>query len=104
MDEVSNEGKIWTKTLSDQKKVLDNLDLTLSDSLLKEIKDGNVSFQEYGHKLSLSQKENMNNIENENKYSFQDIAKESLITASKLEQEKKINFEDYLKEFLNKIS
>ena len=46
----------------------------------------------------------MNNIENENKYSFQDIAKESLITASKLEQEKKINFEDYLKEFLNKIS
>ena len=104
MDEVSIEGKIWTKTLSDQKKVLDNLDLTLSGSLLKEIKDGNVSFQEYGHKLSLSQKENMNNIENENKYSFQDIAKESLITASKLEQEKKINFEDYLKEFLNKIS
>ena len=103
--EVSIDGKrFWSKNLKHQKKVLENLDYSLSGTLLREIQDRNISYQEYGMELSAAHKKQMNELSLNDENDFTGIARESLLEAEKLEKDNQIGFEDYLKDFLNKIS
>ena len=105
MDEISPEGKkLWSDNIKCQKDVLDNLEQSLSGTLLKEIQDRNISFQEYGMEVSSAHKSQMNNISIDSEYNFSAISEESISAAEIIEKDIQINFEDYLKDFLSKIS
>ena len=104
-NEVLSDGNgVWSNCLSSQIKVAKNLDMSLSGTLLKDIQDQDISFQQYGMHLSHLHKDQMNNTSPKNEHDFRSIANESLDAAEKIENENQIEFEDYLKEFLNKIS
>jgi len=102
--EVFKGGNIWTETLDEQKKIIEDYDLSLSGSLLKEIENSGLTFQEYGMNISHSHKKEMSDLAKDNEEYFAEKAKESLIEAKKIEEDRQISFEDYLKDFLNKIS
>ncbi len=104
-DEVSVEGSnVWSDNLEYQKKVIENLEYSLSGSLLKEIQDRNITYQEYGMELSNLHKKQMSDLSMDNKYDFAAISKESVEAAKKLEKDHRVEFEEYLKDFLSKIS
>ena len=104
-DEVSVEGSnVWSDNLEYQKKVIENLEYSLSGSLLKEIQDRNITYQEYGMELSNLHKKQMSELSMDNKYDFAAISKESMEAAKKLEKDHRVEFEEYLKDFLSKIS
>ena len=103
-EEVFKEGSIWSETVGNQKKIIENYDLSLSGSLLEEVNKSGLTFQEYGLGISLAHKKQMNDLETDNDNEFRNKASESLKSAKKLEEEHQISFENYLEEFLNKIS
>jgi glutamate--cysteine ligase len=104
-NEVLSDGNgVWSNYLSSQIEVAKNLDMSLSGTLLKDIQDQDISFQQYGMHLSHLHKDQMDNTSPKNEHDFTSIANESLEAAKKIENENQIEFEDYLKEFLNKIS
>ena len=105
MDEISPEGKkLWSDNIKCQKDVLDNLEQSLSGTLLKEIQDRNISYQEYGMEVSSAHKSQMNDISIDGEYNFSAISEESISAAEIIERDIQIDFEDYLKDFLSKIS
>jgi glutamate--cysteine ligase len=102
--EVSEEANSkWSDTLNNQKKIIENLDLSLSGMLLNEIENKGITFQEYGLNLSRTHKKQMDNLEIDKRH-FSNSSKESLLAAKKIEEEPQVNFEVYLKDFLDKIS
>jgi glutamate--cysteine ligase len=102
--EVSEEANSkWSDTLDNQKKIIENLDLSLSGMLLNEIENKGITFQEYGLNLSRTHKKQMDNLEIDKRH-FSNSSKESLLAAKKIEEEPQVNFEVYLKDFLDKIS
>jgi glutamate--cysteine ligase len=105
MDKEVSEGanSKWSDTLNNQKKIIENLDLSLSGMLLNEIEDKEITFQEYGLNLSRTHKKQMDNLEIDKRH-FSNSSKESLLAAKKIEEEPQVNFEVYLKDFLDKIS
>jgi glutamate--cysteine ligase len=106
MDEVivSENENIWLNTLKNQKKTLNNLDSSLSGSLLKNIIDHGMSFQEYGMHVSNLHQNEIKNISPKHTESLIEASKKSLQDARDIESSQQEDFEDYLKEFLNKIS
>ena len=102
--EVSQGDSKWTDTLSNQKEVINNLDKSLSGSLLEEIQTNDMTLQEYGMKMSLLHKEHMDSLATDDEYFFTTTSQDSFETAKKIEESDQDNFEDYLKDFLNKIS
>ena len=92
------------KTNAGQKKVINNLDKSLSGSLLEEIQTNDMTLQEYGMKMSLLHKEHMDSLATDDEYFFTTTSQDSLEAAKKIEESNQENFEDYLKDFLNKIS
>ena len=105
MDDVCLEDKKpWSDHLKNQKKVLENLDYSLSGTLLREIQNRNISYQEYGKELSSVHKAQMNELSLNCENDFKAIAKESLLEAEKIEKDSQVDFEVYLKDFLDKIS
>jgi gamma-glutamylcysteine synthetase len=105
MDKEVSEGanSKWSDTLNNQKKIIENLDLSLSGMLLNEIENKGITFQEYGLNLSRTHKKQMDNLEIDKRH-FSNSSKESLLAAKKIEEEPQVNFEVYLKDFLDKIS
>ena len=105
MDEIAPEGKkLWSNSIKQQKIVLDNLENSLSGTLLKEIQDRNITYQEYGMEVSAAQKDQMNELSIDGEYNFSTVSEDSLSAADVMEEDNQIDFEDYLKDFLNKIS
>ena len=105
MDDVCLEDKKpWSDHLKNQKKVLENLDYSLSGTLLREIQNRNISYQEYGKELSSVHKAQMNELSLNGEHDFKAIANESLLEAEKIEKDSQVDFEVYLKDFLDKIS
>ena len=84
--------------------MLENLDYSLSGTLLREIQNRNISYQEYGKELSSVHKAQMNELSLNGENDFKAIAKESLLEAEKIEKDSQVDFEVYLKDFLDKIS
>jgi glutamate--cysteine ligase len=106
MDEVivSENENSWFNTLINQKKTLNNLDSSLSGSLLKNIADHGMSFQEYGMHVSNRHQNEIKNISPKHAESLIEASKKSLQDARDIESSQQEDFEDYLKEFLDKIS
>ena len=106
MDEViiSENEKTWFNTLINQKKTLNNLDSSLSGSLLKNITDHGMSFQEYGMHLSNRHQNEIKNITPKHAESLIEASMKSIQDARDIESSQQEDFEDYLKEFLDKIS
>ena len=84
--------------------MLENLDYSLSGTLLREIQNRNISYQEYGKELSSVHKAQMNELSLNGEHDFKAIANESLLEAEKIEKDSQVDFEVYLKDFLDKIS
>ena len=106
MDEVivSENKNTWLNTLINQKKTLNNLDSSLSGSLLKNIRDHGMSFQEYGMHVSNRHQNEIKNMSPKHAESLIEASKKSLQDARDIESSQQEDFEDYLKEFLDKIS
>jgi len=106
MDNEVGEGisSKWSDTVNQQRKVIENLDLSLSGLLLKDIENKKITFQEYGLRLSRAHKKEMDDLVLNGNNNFNESSKESLLAAQKLEEEHQVDFEDYLKDFLDKIS
>ena len=106
MDEVivSENKNTWLNTLINQKKTLNNLDSSLSGSLLKNIRDHGMSFQEYGMHVSNRHQNEIKNMIPKHAESLIEASKKSLQDARDIESSQQEDFEDYLKEFLDKIS
>ena len=106
MDNEVGEGisSKWSDTVNQQRKVIENLDLSLSGLLLKDIENKKITFQEYGLQLSRAHKKEMDDLVLNGSNNFNESSKESLLAAQRLEEEHQVDFEDYLKDFLDKIS
>ena len=106
MDNEVGEGisSKWSDIVNQQRKVIENLDLSLSGLLLKDIENKKITFQEYGLRLSRAHKKEMDDLVLNGNNNFNESSKESLLAAQKLEEEHQVDFEDYLKDFLDKIS
>ncbi len=103
--EVTQDGNnSWLEKIQDKREMVNNLDLSLSGSLLKEIKEKGMSFQEYSMNLSLQHNEKINSIPESETHNFDEVARNSLNEAKNIEQAGQADFEVYLKEFLSKIS
>ena len=103
--EVTQDGNnSWLEKIQDKREMVNNLDLSLSGSLLKEIKEKGMSFQEYSMNLSLQHNEKLNSIPESETHNFDEVARNSLNEAKNIEQAGQADFEVYLKEFLSKIS
>jgi gamma-glutamylcysteine synthetase len=106
MDEVVTfeDGNIWVNTLEKQKNTINDYDLSLSESMLNEISNKEISFQEYGMNISKQHHEEIKNISTNDQDILIQTAKKSLIDANDIESSQDADFEDYLRDFLNKIS
>ena len=79
-------------------------DRSLSESMLNEISNEEMSFQEYGMNISKKHREEIKNILTNDQDILIQAAKKSLIDATDIESSQDADFEDYLRDFLNKIS
>ena len=95
MDEVivSENENSWFNTLINQKKTLNNLDSSLSGSLLKNIADHGMSFQEYGMHVSNRHQNEIKNISPKHAESLIEASKKSLQDARDIESSQQEDFE-----------
>ena len=91
-------------TLEKQKNTINDYGLSLSESMLNEISNKEISFQEYGLNISKQHREEIKNISTNDQDVLIQAAKKSLIDASDIESSQDTDFEVYLRDFLNKIS
>ena len=101
---VQDGNNSWFEKIQDKREMVNDLDLSLSGSLLKEIKEKDTSFQEYSMKLSLQHHEKLNSMPESETHNFDEVARNSLNEAKNIEQAGQADFEVYLREFLSKIS
>ena len=83
MDNEVGEGisSKWSDTVNQQRKVIENLDLSLSGLLLKDIENKKITFQEYGLQLSRAHKKEMDDLVLNGNNNFNESSKESLLAA-----------------------
>jgi gamma-glutamylcysteine synthetase len=91
-------------TLEKQKNTINDYGLSLSESMLNEISNKEISFQEYGLNISKQHREEIKNISTNDLDVLIQAAKKSLIDAKEIESSQDTDFEVYLRDFLNKIS
>ena len=84
--------------------MINDYGLSLSESMLNEISNEEMSFQEYGMNISKKHREEIKNISTNDQDILIQAAKKSLIDATDIESSQDADFEDYLRDFLNKIS
>jgi glutamate--cysteine ligase len=99
-----NEQNYWVESIALQIKKLENLDETLSGSVLSAMMQNNQSFKEFGLKLAKSHSQDFKTTRSDRDKLFEQAAKESLKKQEIIESQNGPDFETFLKGYFNQTA